>query len=94
LPFSAHALNFGRWRIFVRKQPNLAKKQQRENQMNNLKCLILIAMLALGGNAACADTSSSFVGTLSTPEDFFSKTIAVTTNFVCNVGAVGHLVAQ
>ena len=48
--------------------------------MNNLKCLVLIAMLVLGANAACADIASSSVGTLSTPEDFFSTTITVTTN--------------
>jgi Raf kinase inhibitor-like YbhB/YbcL family protein len=60
--------------------------------MNNLKSLVLMAMLALGATAARADTFSSFVGTLSTSEDFFSTTIAVTTNFVCNVGVVGHLV--
>jgi hypothetical protein len=48
--------------------------------MNNLKCLVLIAMLALGATAAPADTTSSFVGTLSTPEDFFSTTITVTTD--------------
>jgi hypothetical protein len=46
--------------------------------MNNLKCLVLTAMLAFGASPAFADSSSSFVGTLTSPEDFFSPTITVT----------------
>src|ERR1700735_3954086 len=46
--------------------------------MNNLKCLILAVMLAFGASTAFADSSSSFVGTLSGPQDFFSTTITVT----------------
>jgi len=36
------------------------------------------AMLAFGASPAFADSSSSFVGTLTSPEDFFSTTITVT----------------
>jgi PEP-CTERM motif len=45
--------------------------------MNNLKCLVLTALLAFGASAAFADSSSSFVGTLTSPEDFFSVTVTV-----------------
>jgi PEP-CTERM motif len=44
--------------------------------MNNLKCLVLTAMLAFGASAAFAD-SASFVGTLTSPEDFFSVTLTI-----------------
>ena len=45
--------------------------------MNKLKCFVLTAMLALGASAARADSSSSFVGTLASPEDFFSVTVSI-----------------
>jgi hypothetical protein len=45
--------------------------------MNNLKCLVLTAVLAFGASAAFADSSSSFVGTLASPQDFFSVTVTV-----------------
>jgi hypothetical protein len=45
--------------------------------MNKLKCFVLTAMLALGASAARADSSSSFVGTLGSPEDFFSVTVSI-----------------
>jgi hypothetical protein len=45
--------------------------------MKNLKCLVLAAMLAVGASAAFADSASSFVGTLTSPEDFFSVTVTV-----------------
>jgi len=45
--------------------------------MNNLKCLVLTAMLVFGASAARADSSSSFVGTLASPEDFFSMTLTI-----------------
>jgi hypothetical protein len=48
--------------------------------MINLKCLVLTAMLAFGASAAFADSSSSFVGTLASPEDFFLTTFSLTTN--------------
>ncbi|HXN29792.1 MAG TPA: hypothetical protein VN902_21900 [Candidatus Acidoferrales bacterium] len=43
--------------------------------MNNLKCLLLTAMLALGASVAFAEGASSSVGTLASPEDFFSTTL-------------------
>jgi hypothetical protein len=43
--------------------------------MNNLKCLVLTAMLALGASVAFADDAPSSVGTLASPEDFFSTTL-------------------
>jgi hypothetical protein len=45
--------------------------------MNSLKCLVLTAMLAFAASAARADSSSSFVGTLASPEDFFSVTLTI-----------------
>jgi hypothetical protein len=48
--------------------------------MNKLKCFVLTAMLAFGASAARADGSSSFVGTLASPEDFFSVTVTVSSN--------------
>ena len=47
--------------------------------MNNVKCLVLAAMLAVGASAAFAD-GASFVGTLTNPEDFFTTTLTVTTD--------------
>jgi hypothetical protein len=46
-----------------------------KNEMNNLKCLLLTAMLALGASVAFAEGASSSVGTLASPEDFFSTTL-------------------
>jgi hypothetical protein len=46
-----------------------------KNEMNNLKCLVLTAMLALGASVAFADDAPSSVGTLASPEDFFSTTL-------------------
>jgi len=48
-----------------------------KNEMKKLKCLVLAAMLAFGASAALADSSSSFVGTLASPEDFFSVTVTI-----------------
>jgi PEP-CTERM motif len=51
-----------------------------KNEMNKIKCLVLTVILAVGASAAFADSSSSFVGTLTSPEDFFLTTISLTTN--------------
>jgi hypothetical protein len=45
--------------------------------MNKLKCIALIALLAFSAGAALADSASSNVGTLTSPEDFFSVTVTV-----------------
>ncbi len=47
--------------------------------MNKLKCLLLLTVLAVCGSATFAD-GVSYVGTLSSPEDFFSTTLALTTD--------------
>jgi len=48
--------------------------------MNKLKGLLLLTVLALSANTASADSSSSFVGTLNSSEDFFSTTLTLTTD--------------
>src|ERR1700678_3093053 len=45
--------------------------------MNKLKCIVLMALLAFSASAALADSASSNVGTLTSPEDFFSVTVTV-----------------
>jgi PEP-CTERM motif-containing protein len=47
--------------------------------MKKLQWFVLLTVLALGANAAFAD-GVSFVGTLTSPDDFFSTTITLTTN--------------
>jgi PEP-CTERM motif len=44
--------------------------------MNKLKCLALLAVLAFSANAAFAD-GTSFVGTLTSPQDFFTATLTI-----------------
>ncbi|HXN98151.1 MAG TPA: DVUA0089 family protein [Candidatus Acidoferrales bacterium] len=47
--------------------------------MNNLKGLLLIAVLAMSANVARAD-GTSFVGTLTSPLDFFTTTLTLTSS--------------